>query len=244
MKTAVEPQSRSSSSGGRTGAIALASAGLLIGLGGVLHPRVDRSAEFEQGLAGMFESSMWAGSHLLTMAGFGVLAVALVLLVRALGASWAPRLRLLAWTAAAGAGFAAIETVPHLLASSDADAIHAGDPTPLADLHLVLQAVATPAVGISVAALALVGGRSRELGAGRVATALAVVGGLAYALAGPVMATTENPKLAILFAGSAGLATWAVVAGVRMARRLSPGTSGLRPANRGRDLAPATGQEL
>lgn len=244
MKTAVEPQTRSSSSGGRTGAIALASAGLLIGLGGVLHPRVDRTQEFEQGLAGMFESSMWTGSHLLTMAGFGVLAVALVLLVRALGAGWTPRLRLLTWTAAAGASFAAIEMMPHLLASSDADAIHRGDPTPLADLHLILQAVSTPAVGFSVAALALASARGRELGAGRVATAIGVVGGLAYAFAGPVIAITENPQLAPLFAGSSGLATWAVVAGVRMARRYSPGTSSRRRADRGRELAPATGQEL
>jgi hypothetical protein len=183
MKTAVEPQTRSSSSAGRTGAIALASAGLLIGLGGVLHPRVDSTKEFEQGLAGMFESSMWTGSHLLTMAGFAVLAVSLVLLVRALGAAWTPRLRLLAWIAAAGAGFAAIESVPHLLASSDAAAIHRGDPTPLADLHQVLQAVSTPVVGISVAALALVGARSGGLDAGRVATALGVIGGLAFAQA-------------------------------------------------------------
>ena len=35
-------------------------------------------------------------------------------------------------------------------------------------------------------------------------TALAVVGGLAFALAGPAIALTENSELSPLFAGSAG----------------------------------------
>ena len=99
-----------------TGAIGLAVAGLLIGAGGVLHPRVDTSLEFDQGLAGMFESSAWSLSHLLTMAGFVVLAVSLATLANG-------SLRVLGRIAAAGAAFAAMESVPHLLAASETSLI-------------------------------------------------------------------------------------------------------------------------
>jgi hypothetical protein len=186
-----------------TGAIGLAAAGLLIGAGGVLHPRVETSVEFDQGLAGMFESSAWSASHLVTMAGFLVLALSLAALANG-------SLRVVGRIAAVAAGFAAVETVPHLLAASEPS---------LADVHTVLQAFSTPLVGLSLAALALVGHRSGELDAGRIGTALAVVGGCLFALAGPAIAITHDSGLSPLFAGSAGLAIWAVVAG---ARQLTP----------------------
>ncbi len=195
MTTALTSEIANSPSRGRAGAIGLAVAGLLIGVGGALHPRVDSSLEFDQGLAGMFESSAWSVSHLVTMAGFAALAVSLVVLVRALGAGWTPGLRTIAWIAAAATGFAAAETLPHLLAASDAGALERGESTPLVDLHTALQAISTPAVGLSLAALALVGARSGALDGGRVATALAVLGGLVFALAGPAIAISENSKL-------------------------------------------------
>jgi hypothetical protein len=205
------------SSSSRAGAVGLASAGLLIGLGGVLHPRVDTSLEFEQGLAGMFDSSGWNVSHVLTMAGFLALAVSLAALVNGTRS-----LRVLGWIAAAGAAFAAVESLPHMLAASEAAEVRQGGATPLADLHTVLQSISTPVVGLSLAALALAGARSSALNAGRVVTALAVVGGLVFALAGPAIALSENSELSPLFAGSAGLAIWAVVAGTRTARQLAP----------------------
>jgi hypothetical protein len=211
----------------KAGAVGLAAAGLLIGLGGILHPRVDSSLEFEQGLAGMFESAGWALSHVLTMAGFLTLAMSLSLLASA----WSPGLRVLGRIAAVGTAFAALESLPHLLAASEATELRHGAATPLADLHTVLQAISTPVVGLSLAALALTGARSGALDGGRIATALACIGGLAFALAGPAIALSENPALSPLFAGSAGLAVWAVVAGTRTARR----------ADRVRALAPATG---
>lgn len=189
-----------------TGAIGLAAGGLLIGLGGALHPRVDTAVEFEQGLAGMFESAAWSPSHLLTMAGFLVLSLSLAALATG-------RLSLLGRIAAVGTAFAALETVPHLLAASQPS---------LTDIHTTLQAFATPLVGLSLAALAVAGARSRELDAGRIVTALAVLGGLTFALAGPAIALTHDSAFSPLFAGSAGLAIWAVVAGTRRARELTP----------------------
>ena len=230
--------SSSSSSAGARAAAGVAIGGVLIALGGVLHPRVDTSLEFEQGLAGMFESSMWAASHVLTMAGFGVLALSLAVLAGA----WTPGLRLIGRIAAAATAFAAVESLPHLLAASDAAAISRGDATPLADLHTMLQAVSTPAVGLSIAVLAVAGARSGVLDGGRVGTAFAVMGGLAFALAGPAIAITESSEPSPLFAGSAGIAVWAVVAGVRTSRRLSRDATAGLAADRGRQLAPASGQ--
>ena len=205
----------------RGAAIGLAAAGLLLGVGGMLHPRVDTSVGYEQGMAGMFESSTWTGAHALTLAGFMLLAVSLTLLVRNFGPEWSRGRRLIGWAAVAGAGIAAVESVPHLLAASEADAMLAHGSTPLSDLHSALQAISTPAVGLSVAALALATARSRALGSGRVVAAIALVGGVAFALAGPVIAITENSALSPLFVGSAGLSIWLIASGVRTARRLS-----------------------
>jgi hypothetical protein len=213
----------SSSSRTASAAVGLAGAGLLLGLAGALHPRVETGVEYEQGLAGMFESAAWVSSHALTIAGFMLLAVSLAVLVRDLGPAWRSRQRLIGWVAVAGAGMAALESVPHLLAGSEADALLAGGSTPLTDLHSVLQAISTPAVGLSVAALAVTSARTRSLGSGRIAAAPALVGGLAFALAGPAIAITENAELSTLFAGSAGLSIWFIVSGVRTARRLSAG---------------------
>ena len=206
-------------------ALGLAAAGILLGLGGALHPRVDTDVAFEQGLAGMFESSAWVGAHAITLAGYVLVAVALALLVRGLGPTWGSWQRLIAWAAVAGAGLAAVESVPHLLAGSEADALLGGGNTPLTDLHSVLQAISTPVVGLSVAALAVASTRSRALDGGRIAAAAAVVGGVAFAVAGPVIAFTHDSALSALFAGSAGLSVWFIVAGVRTARRL--GDSGI-----------------
>jgi hypothetical protein len=86
-------------------------------------------------------------------------------------------------------------------------------------VHALLQAVSTPALGLSVVALAWTTARDRTLGNGRVAAGVATLGGLAYALAGPLMALTEDPALSPLFAGAAAIAGWFALAGVRMHRR-------------------------
>lgn len=191
---------------------------LLIGLGGQLHPRVDTALEYEQGLAGMFADSTWAPAHALTLGGFVLLATSLAVLVANLGAVSSPRVRTAGWVAVGAAGIAVVELVPHLLAKSEATAVVDGAATPLTDLHSLLQAVSTPAVGLSLAALAVLSAPNRALGSGRIAAAVAVLGGLTFAAAGPAIAITEDPAFSPLFAGAAGLAIWLVVSGVRSAR--------------------------
>ena len=215
-------------------ALGIAVAGLLVGLGGVMHPRADTEAEFDAALVGMFESSAWTPAHLLTLVGFAVLAISLAVLLRRQRSTWSSGMRLLVAGAAGAAAFATIESVPHLLASTEADALRSGEGSPLADLHSALQAASTVAVGATLAALAVVGTRARTLDGGRVAAALAVIGGLAFAAAGPALALTEDPGLSPLFAGAAGLAIWMVATGVRTARAA---TRAPQPADRERDVA-------
>jgi hypothetical protein len=205
-------------------AATLAAAGLLLAAGGLMHPHADAEAGYEQALAGMFGASAWTASHGLTLSAFLLVAVALAALLRAVGDGWAVRVRRAGWAVVAGAGLAAVEAVPHLLASTEADALLRGDATPLTDLHAVLQAVATPAFGLAVAALALTTAGDRTLGNGRVAALAGVLGGLAYALAGPLMLLTEDPALSPLFAGAAPIAVWFVLAGARTGRRLHGAT--------------------
>lgn len=224
----------SSRSRTRSAAIGLAWAGLLLGIGGILHPRVDTSVDLEQGLAGMFESSTWDVAHALTLAGYMVLAVSLAVLVRGLGSGWGSRQRLIGWAAVAGACIAAVESVPHLFAASETDALLAGGSTPLTDLHTILQAFATPAIGLSVAALAVASARNRALGNGFIVAVVGIVGGVAYTFAGPMIALTENSEFSPLFIGSAGVSIWFVVSGIRMALRLSSGE-----VNRPLETAPA-----
>ncbi len=205
----------------RTGqaATGLAAAGLLMAAGGMMHPQADSEAGYEQALAGMFNASAWTVSHGLVLAGFLVLAVSAAALLRDRGRVWSRAARIAGWAVVAGAGLAAVESVPHLLASSESDALLGGDATPLTDLHAALQVVSTPALGLSVAALAVISSRDKLLSNGRIAAIVAVLGGVAYALAGPLMAITQDPALSPLFAGSAGLAIWFVLAGARTARR-------------------------
>jgi hypothetical protein len=197
----------------------LAAAGLLMAAGGILHPHADTGASYESALAGMFEASAWTMSHAMVLLGFLLLSLSMATLVRERGHDWPLGLRLAGWAVAISSGLAVVESVPHLFASSEADALLSGDATPLTDLHALLGAVTTPVVGLSLAAFAVLSARDRVLANGRIAAAVAVAGGLAYALAGPLMLITADPAFSPLFAGSAALAVWLVLAGVRTARR-------------------------
>ena len=204
----------------RYAATGLAAAGLLMAAGGLMHPQADTGAGYEEALAGMFDASAWTLSHALVLLGFVALAVSAATVVRGLGDTWPAGVRLAGWAVAVAAVLGAVESVPHLFAASEADALRGGDATPLTDLHALLQVVTTPAVGLSVAALALTSARDRVLGNGRIAAGVATAGGVAFALAGPLLFVTDDPALSPLFAGSAALAVWLVLAGARTARRL------------------------
>jgi len=208
----------------------MALAGALILVGGFLHPRANTAGEFDPTFAGMLADPKWETSHAVTLVGSVVLAACLTALVRSRALSSDRRLRILGAIAAAGAVLASVEMIPHLFARSEAEEFLQGQGTPLIDLHLALQAVSTPVLGFGVAALALVGARTRAVGH-PLAAVLGVAGGVAFGLAGPAILVLRDPSVAPLFIGAEGIAVWLVASGIRLARRsqtegeISPATA-------------------
>ncbi|MEO5921432.1 MAG: hypothetical protein ABIQ01_09860 [Pseudolysinimonas sp.] len=210
-------------------AIGLALGGLVFGVGGSLHPDAPATTVTEA-LGTMYESPLWTPAHLLALVGVLLIAISLLGLTRGTPViSGAVKVRPFAIAAAVGAVIAAIELVPHLLSSSEHAALREGDTTPLTDLHGALQIVATPALGLTVAALAVAVAASRE----RyrllwwLAAIPAVLGGLTWAAAGPLVNLTHEPAFAALFTGAAGIAIWYLLAGlvVSIRSRRSPRTT-------------------
>jgi len=114
---------------------------------------------------------------------------------------------------------AALELVPHVLAAAEHHDHVSGGPTPVLDLHTVLQVLATPALGLTGAGLAIAVARAAGTAPARVLGAIGAVGGIAYAAAGPLIALTDDVSFSPLFAAQAGLAVWLVGTAVRLAVR-------------------------
>ena len=204
--------------------LGLALAGTLILAGGNLHPRADTSFDIVAAQAVMLADPGWPSAHLVALAGVLVLAATLAMCLRRSWFMEHGNLRTLLMATLVAASVSAVELIPHTLASSELEALRAGDDTPLNDVHLLLQAFATPMLGLSIAGLAVLGARTRALGHWG-AVPFAVVGGVAFSLAGPGVVLLEDPRVSVLFIGGAGVAVWLIVAGIRLAwsPQASPG---------------------
>ncbi|WP_392544780.1 hypothetical protein [Oryzobacter telluris] len=197
----------------RPAALTTGAGGLLLGAGGQLHPR-GSGATVDAYLSSMLGDPGWATSHVLLLAGTVTTTIGLALLRR----SGATGPRVAPWLLAAVVGWAvaALELVPHLFAVNDAEALaHHGD-TPVLDLHLLAQVVATPALGLTAAALAVAVARAAGTWPARLLAVPGVLGGLGYAAAGPLVATTHDLAVTPLFALQAGVAVWLVGTAVRL----------------------------
>lgn len=125
-----------------------------------------------------------------------------------------------AWLVVCGAAaLGVVEMVPHLLAGGEAHAAAHGGPTPLLELHQRIGLFSDLLFGLSLAVLAVLAARTRSLGGGRAVAVLAVVGGLAFGLAAPLLVATGIEAFAILFSGSVLIGLWLVTSGVLLARR-------------------------
>lgn len=206
--------------GRRTSARACAAlfvgAGLLTAVGGKLHP-VGSGDDVPRHLLTMFASPTWPIAHLLLLAGtvLGVGAIVTAWRGQVFGARVQPWLVL----AAAGWTLGAAELVPHLLAAREAHALAHHEATPVLDLHLVMQVVAVPAVGLTGAALATAVARASRSRTAWLLAGFAVVGGVLSAAAAPLVVATGNPVFAALFPFQAGLSVWLLGTGVRLWRR-------------------------
>jgi hypothetical protein len=196
--------------------VLLGVAGLLVAAGGQLHPR-GSGATADDYLASMFVSPTWVVAHLASLAGLAV-AVAALVRARRTGA-FGPRVTAWLPVPIAGWSIAALELVPHLLAAGEHHDHVSGGPTPVLDLHLALQVLATPALGLTGAALAIAVARAAGTAPAWVLGAIGAVGGVAYSAAGPLIALTGDVAFSPLFAAQAGLAVWLLGTAVRLAAR-------------------------
>lgn len=189
--------------------------GVLLSLGGPLHPR-GSGETVDDYLMVMMASPTWRTSHVLMLVGT-VVAVATFVVARR-EQTFGPRVSRWLTVAAAGWSLAAVELVPHLLATADRTNLATGGSTPLLDAHLLLQMFATPAVGICGAALAIAVARDAGTRPARVLAGLATLGGVAYAFAGPLINLTGSVDVTPLFIAQAAVALWLLATGVRLLR--------------------------
>jgi hypothetical protein len=195
----------------------LVAGGALFFAGGPLHPHEDPpGVSVKEHLRIMFEDPNWYPSHLLLLAGMVLIAAALVALART-------RADRTLTVAAVAAVLGAAGMALHLAAAVDADAIAAGGSTPVVDVQVVVETITVPFFGLAMAALAVVGARTRTLGNAVVAVA-GVLGGLGYALAGATFLLTD--RFDGLFPAAAGIALWTLAAGIRRVLRRQAAPAG------------------
>ncbi len=222
MTTTATLAARSTST--RTVAALLGGGGLLVAVGGQLHP-IGEGDDLTAALASMTGDGLWTLSHLFLLAGLSLAVggLAAAYTRRAFGPRLDGPLRLAIW----GYSLAALELVPHLLVSHDHDELSAGHLTGFVRVHLALEAVAGPALAISTIVVAVAVARAAGTRPAWVLAALATLGSVAFGLAAPLVSLTDNPTVAALFIGEFGVAIWLVGTAVRLARSGSSALHGL-----------------
>ena len=117
--------------------------------------------------------------------------------------------------AAVGAVGWAFGSFLHLIAATEADRIAADRSTPLTDALIVVETITVPVFCFGLVLLAVVGLRTGLVGNRTAACAL--IGGVAYGVAGATFAFTD--ALDPLFPLASFIGVWAVVTGVSLHRR-------------------------
>ncbi len=187
----------------------LAASGLLLVAGGALHPDADPTGSISDDLAEMTADPAWTTGHALTAVSTVLLAAGLWSLHRRGGLP--TRTTRALRVAAVAVSVYVVETVFHLAAGIDSDALAAGDFAPVAGTHVLLSAVLYPVSGIALVllGLALLGdGR----GARRAHGVPLVVGGTLHAVAVPLVLLVPDADGSPLFAaGAVLLAVWSLL---------------------------------
>jgi hypothetical protein len=200
--------------------VALVLAGAAMAIGGPLHPSSDAADPMREELATMTADDAWVLSHSLLVVGFVLLAAGLWAAHRV--GAWPESARKPLRIAAIAMSAYVVETVFHLAAVVDSDALAAGDAAPVAFTHLGLAAVLYPVSGLALAWLGVHVYRAVGLPE-KVFGVIAVVGGVLHAVSVPLTLLSPDLETTPLFASSGMLiAAWAIGVGV----------SGLRTAGR------------
>lgn len=195
----------------------LVSGGALFFVGGSMHPGDDPPGlSLNEHLHLLYSDPAWYPSHALLLIGMVLVAVSLVGLARGDTLASVSRAKSVGVIAAIAAVLGALGMLLHLVAATEADRIAAGHGTPIIDIHVVAETITVPAFGFSIAGLAVIGALTRTVG-NRAITALGVVGGVTYGLAGGTFAFTD--RLNFLFPGAGAIGLWAIGAGIGLLLR-------------------------
>ncbi len=157
----------------------------------------------------MLHDPQWVPSHLLQLAGYLALTLALLGFWRV--AAHDPAMRRWSRLAAVGASLQSVEMAFHLAAVVDADHLAAGAATPVLTTHLALAVIAYPLFAATMIGLIWVGARTRELGRPMIAW-FGILGAVAHGLAAPLVAVFHIERARMLFPAVLLLAGWAVAA--------------------------------
>lgn len=195
----------------------LIAAGICMAAAGPLHPESDASGTTREELATMTAGDTWILSHTGVAIGTVLLAVGLWSAHRS--GRWPLATHRALRVAAIAVSLYVVETVMHLAAWVDRDALAAGDPAPVAFSHLALAAVLYPVSGIALAVLAVRLGRTVTAGH-KVLAAIGVLAGLAHAVSVPLTMLAPDLETTPVFAAAGMLlAAWSIglgIAGIRV----------------------------
>lgn len=198
----------------RLGGICLALGGIAFFAGGVTHPRDSGGGTKVEQLYQAFIQPTWYPSHALLLASFGLFAAA-ILLLRKRG-NLGPRMARPVNVVSVVAVVATLGMAVHLLAALGAESIADGQPSLIYQVQKWNETILSTLWGLGIIVLAIAGGLTRTLG-NWITIPLAVVGGVAWALATATIAFTD--RFDPLFPVASLISVWAVAAGVMWAVR-------------------------
>jgi hypothetical protein len=195
-------------------------AGVLMAAAGPLHPESDASGTTREELATMTAGDTWVLSHAGVALGTVLLAAGLWSAHRS--GRWPAATRRTLKVAAIAVSAYVVETVMHLAAVVDKDALANGDPAPVAFGHLGLAAVLYPISGLAIVALAVRLASTVTIGH-KVLAAVGIVGGVAHTVAVPLTLLAPDTETTPVFAlAGITLAAWSLGTGIAGIRERRP----------------------
>ena len=190
--------------------------------GGGMHPDSDPSDSLRDRMAEMTADDRWVLGHALIVVSTALLALGLHAARSAPG--WTPAVRRALTVASVAVGLYVVETVAHLAAVVDSDALAAGDAAPVAWSHIGLSAVLYPVSGWAIALLALALARGASP-LRRVVAGVGLVAGVLHAASVPLMLLLPDLGASRLFPFAAvGIAVWTLGTALLGEPRTGPST--------------------
>jgi hypothetical protein len=197
--------------------LALVASGILLVLGGRMHPEADAEDDLRHELATMTADDRWIPGHTLIVISTVLLAMGLWAAYRT--RAWPSAVQRTLGLAAAAISLYVVETLAHLGAAADAEALAHGEAAPIAMTHIGLSVVLYPITGWAVVLLAWSFGRAWR-GWRRVIAGVGIGSGLLHALSVPMTILLPDAELSPMFAGAAILlALFSIATGLAGAAR-------------------------